>query len=142
METYGNPPADTDDGSGSLQMTINCTMAPKTGAAGYLSALYESNTVTLQHDIDVSLTTGFVAADANSAGWSFTLELTLPNGQKKRFPVGLNSFPTPGAMISKQWPITIHVPAGSTLQVEVYGFASNVAACSGTCYGNAQWSLQ
>jgi hypothetical protein len=142
LEDGSNPPADTDDGSGSLQVTINCTAVSVAGASGYMSGFFYSNVVTLQHDIDVSFVNGYVVNDGKHSGWTITLEVTLPSAQMKRFKIPFNSTPPTNNELVIQWPILLHLPAGTKLQSSVYVFADNAATCSATCYGSAQWSLQ
>lgn len=142
LEDGGDPTANTDNGSGSLQVTINCTAVPVAGASGYLSGSYYSNVVILQHDIDISFVNGYVVNDGKHSGWTMTLEVTLPTAQMKRFKVPFNSTPPVNNELIMQWPIVLHLPAGTKLQASVYVFADNASTCSATCYGSAQWSLQ
>ena len=143
-ETY-NPAENTDDGQGRLQLTINCTMVSNPNAAGYLSASYSSDVVTINHPVDVTFTNGGIAVNIGSkAGWTFDLEVTLPSGLHKHYKMNYNSgpVPAPNGQHEQSWPITISLPIGSTFKVDIYGYADDVSWCASTCYGSAQWNLQ
>lgn len=142
-EAY-SPYEDTDDGLGRLQLTINCTMSPDTGATGYLSANFSSDAVTILHPVDVTFTNGIiVVGNGNKAGWSFDLEVTLPSGLHEDFKMNLMSgSPAPNNQHDQSWPLVISLPVGSTFKADIYAYADDVSWCTSTCYGSAQWSLQ
>lgn len=142
-ETY-SPFANTDDGLGRLQLTINCTMTVNTGATGYLSASFSSGTVTIAHPADVTFTDGFiVVGNGNKAGWTFDLEVTKPDGTNKHFKMNyMSGIPAPNNQHDQSWPLVLSLPAGSTFKADIYAYADDVSWCSSTCYASSQWNLQ
>jgi heme/copper-type cytochrome/quinol oxidase subunit 2 len=135
-----------DNGTSPLTITVGvCQFKPfiATAPNAYISQEYYSEIYTLKNSTDVSLTDGRLVSDGLKSGANMTLIVTMPvTGVQKEFELAYNYLPTADAMQRQQWPITLHLPAGATVQVEVYAFSNVASNCSNTCYDSAKWKLQ
>ncbi|HEV7520121.1 MAG TPA: hypothetical protein VGP89_03415 [Candidatus Angelobacter sp.] len=140
------PLAIQDDGKTPLTVTVGvCQFKPLVGTApgAYVSQEYYSELYTVKNASDISVTDGRLVSDGAKSGANFTLIITLPiTGQQKEFELAYNYLPTVDAMQRQQWPLVMHIPAGATVQVEVYAFSSTASNCATICYNSAKWKLQ
>jgi hypothetical protein len=140
-----------DDGSGSLDFWIPCHLTWN-GAGdlnAYLSGEYEFPAYTLKAATNVTFITGHITSDGSRAGWVYRMFISYPSSASptgtvnKKLELIYNSIPAPDAMDREQWPMSIYLPAGTTIKVEAYGYSNNAFTCvNGPCASSAGWTLQ
>ena len=143
-----------DDGKGSIaimsspQSAFGCCIImqpnPGTPPTSYLSADCDTNVLTLANPITINLLS--LSARKNDVQFSpfETLIISTPDGRVRKFDmfwmgIGVNQ----GNERTRDWPLNMFLPAGTTFQIDAYFSANSASVCAGNaCIASTIWRLQ
>lgn len=131
-----------------IQQYLGCCMIlnPNAGVAAnaYLSASCDTAAYTLQFPITVNLVTLWGRKNDVPFSPFETLVITTPDGKERRFDMmfmGIGA--SQGNERSKEWNLSMTLPAGTTIFIDAYYSANAASVCANTaCIASTVWRLQ